>query len=141
VNTAFMNSAPHRANILGDYNQLGTGSWYTAGPWNYPASGSSGYTDVSMFAEEFALVSEYSPPPPPKPTPSSTGATHAAPTPTPHRAPAPTPAATSKPTPIPTASPRPSQRPGRGIASAFPQSSQGLLASTIDQVISGYLDE
>ncbi len=143
VNTAFMNSAPHRANILGDYNQLGTGSWYTAGPWNYPNSGSSAYTDVSMFAEEFALVSEYSPPPPPKPTPKPTAAAHPTPTAstTPNRSPAPTPAATSTPTPIPTASPRPKRGSHRGIAAEFPQSPQGLLAGTIDQVISGYLDE
>ena len=137
VNTAFMNSAPHRANILGDYNQLGTGSWYTVGPWNYPGSGSSGFKDVYMFAEEFALVVQYAPPPPkPKPTPtksSSSGGAHATPRP------APTPVATSKPTPPPT--PTPAVPQPRGVAAEYLPSSQGLLATTIDEVISGYLDE
>ena len=31
INTAFMNSPEHRANILGNYNQLGTGAWAATG--------------------------------------------------------------------------------------------------------------
>ena len=146
VNTAFMNSAPHRANILGGYDQLGGGSWYTAGHWNYPGSGSSGFSDVYMFAQEFALVAASAPPPPPKPkpTPSSSGGSggsHSTPTPSPKPTSTPTAAATSKPTPTPSATPSPKLRPSRGVASEFPQTSQGLLSSTIEQVISGYLDE
>ncbi len=145
VNNAFMNSAPHRANILGDYNQLGVGSWFTVGPWSYP--GSATYHNVYMYAEEFALV--HASPPPPKPTPRPT----ARPTPQPTRnAPAPTPqipaAHTTKPrpqqrpsplvTPTPTPTPAP---PPRGVAAVPLTPAQGLLASTVDGVISGYLDE
>jgi len=139
INTAFMNSPAHRANIMGNYNQLGIGSWYTPGPWNYPGSGSSGLADVYMFAEEFALVGSSAPPPPP-PTPppssggggsSSSGGSHATPTPAP----------TTVATPTPTPTPKPKPKPRPGVGSEFPQSSRGLLSSTIEQVISGYLDE
>ncbi len=131
INTAFMNSPEHRANILGNYNQLGIGSWYTAGPWNYPGSGSSGLADVYMFAEEFALLGATAPPPPPPtPRPSSSGSSGGS-----HASPTPTPVATPTPTPTPKPKPRP------GVGSQFPSSSQGLLSSTIEQVISGYLDE
>ena len=147
VNTAFMNSAPHRANILGNYDQLGTGSWYTTGPWNYPGSGSSvGYSDVYMFAEEFALVAAHAAPPPPKPTPpptplpSSSGRSPAA-APSPTRVPGPTPAATAKPRPAPAVTPSPKRGRRRGIAAEVPQPPQGFISSTIEQVISGYLDE
>ena len=147
VNTAFMNSAPHRANILGDYNQLGVGSWYTAGPWNYPGSGGGPYSDVYMFAQEFALTASAPPPtpPPPKPSPTPTPSTGSggggAPKATPTTAP--TPAATSKPTPTPsaTALPTPTRKPPRGVGARYPEASGGLLSSTIEQVISGYLDE
>ncbi|HEY8740379.1 MAG TPA: CAP domain-containing protein, partial [Candidatus Dormibacteraeota bacterium] len=45
INTAFMNSPEHRANILGNYNQLGTGAWQASGPW----SGAGGpYNNVIM---------------------------------------------------------------------------------------------
>ncbi|MDA8329949.1 MAG: hypothetical protein M0027_01820 [Candidatus Dormibacteraeota bacterium] len=147
VNTAFMNSAPHRANILGDYSQLGTGSWYTTGPWNYPGSGSStGYSDVYMFAEEFALVVAHSAPPPPRPTPSSTPApssSGASPSPTtsPTRTSRATPTATAAPTPTPALTPGPVRGRRRGAAADFPQPPQGFISSTIEQVISGYLDE
>ena len=147
VNTAFMNSAPHRANILGDYNQLGTGSWYTTGPWNYPGSGSpTGYSDVYMFAEEFALVAAHSAPPPPRPTPSSTPTPSSigespSPTASPTRSPRASPAATPAPTPTPALTPEPTRRPHRGAAAEFAQPPQGFISSTIEQVISGYLDE
>lgn len=152
VNTAFMNSAPHRANILGDYNQLGVGSWYTAGPWNYPDSGGGPYSDVYMFAQEFALVATAPPPPPPTPQPTP-HPTASPPTPTPSGGsgpsskssptPAPTPAATTKPTPVPTAkaAPTPTPKPRRAVGASYPSAAGGLLPSTIDQVISGYLDE
>jgi len=52
ANTAFMNSAGHRANILGNYNQVGVGAWAAAGPWS---DGSGGpYDGVIMYVEIFA---------------------------------------------------------------------------------------
>jgi hypothetical protein len=139
VNTAFMNSPPHRANILGDYNQLGVGSWFTPGPWTYPGAGAS-YSDVSMFAEEFALVAEAPPPPPPPPPPSSSGG-GSSPSGGAHSTPTPAPTPTPTPTPQPTPTPKPKARPRPGVGAEFPQQTPGLLSSTIDQVISGYLDE
>ena len=160
INTAFMNSPPHRANILGAYNQLGVGSWYTAGPWNYSGSGGGPYTDVYMFAQEFVKVAA-PPPPPPKPTPKpptpkppaprpttapSPVTSHPTPTPVSIRPPEPTP--TPKPTAattaLPTSTPSPTTKPKRlprGVAAELPASGQGLLSTTIEQVIGGYLDE
>src|SRR5437588_2298351 len=50
ANSQFMNSAPHRANILGDYNQVGVGAWAAPGPWS---DGSGTYDGVIMFVEIF----------------------------------------------------------------------------------------
>lgn len=51
MNTAFMNSAGHRANILGSYNQVGLGAWAAPGPWS---DGSGGpYNGVIMYVEIF----------------------------------------------------------------------------------------
>jgi uncharacterized protein YkwD len=47
VNAAFLTSAPHRANIMGSFNQVGVGAWMAAGPW-------SGYSGVIMYTEIFA---------------------------------------------------------------------------------------
>jgi uncharacterized protein YkwD len=47
VNSAFMNSAPHRANIMGGFNQVGVGAWMAPGPW-------SGYSGVIMYTAIFA---------------------------------------------------------------------------------------
>ncbi len=120
VNTQFMDSPPHRANILGAYNELGIGSWYTAGPWNFPDSGGGPYSDVYMFAQEFVQVGESAPPAPPSSS-SGVGVT-----------------STPPPTPIPTPKPKP---PVPGVASRLPKGASGLLPSTIEQVISSYLDE
>ena len=46
INTAFMNSPDHRANILGNYSQLGTGAWQASGPW-------MGQNGVIMYTEIF----------------------------------------------------------------------------------------
>ncbi len=46
ANSAFMNSASHRANILGNYNQVGIGAAMAPGPWN-------GYNGVIMLTEVF----------------------------------------------------------------------------------------
>jgi uncharacterized protein YkwD len=158
INTSFMNSAPHRANILGAYNQLGVGSWYTAGPWNYSGSGGGPYTDVYMFAQEVVKVAAPPPPPPkptpkpptpkppaPKPTPVPTTVTsHPTPTPVSTRPPEPTPKPTAAATALPTSTPSPTTKPKRlprGVAAELPASGQGLLSTTIEQVIGGYLDE
>jgi len=67
VNTDFMNSSAHRNNILNsNYTDLGVGSATAASGWNYPG-GAGPYSDVWMFAEEFAQIG--SPPPPPTPPP------------------------------------------------------------------------
>ena len=54
ANTAFMNSAPHRANILGAYNEVGVGAWAATGPWT-DGSGTY-YNGVQMYVEIFAEV-------------------------------------------------------------------------------------
>lgn len=69
VNTDFMNSPDHRANILGNYNQMGTGAWAATGPW-------MGYNGVIMYTEIFIRSPGGGggpppaprPPPPPRPT-------------------------------------------------------------------------
>lgn len=131
VNEQFMDSPPHRANILGAYDELGVGSWYTSGSWNYPGSGGGPWTDVYMFAQEFAQVGSSAPPPSSGGGGSGSGGsggTGSAP------APAPTP------TPVPTPTPKP-KPPPPGVSSRTPKPGRGLLSSTIDQVISSYLDE
>ncbi|HEY8677367.1 MAG TPA: fibronectin type III domain-containing protein [Candidatus Dormibacteraeota bacterium] len=51
VNTSFMNSPGHRANILGSYNQAGVGAWAAPGAWS---DGSGGpYNGVIMYVEIF----------------------------------------------------------------------------------------
>jgi uncharacterized protein YkwD len=50
VNTAFMNSPGHRANILGAYNQVGIGAYMAPGNWSY---GGQTYTGVIMYTEIF----------------------------------------------------------------------------------------
>jgi uncharacterized protein YkwD len=52
ANTSFMNSAPHRANILGNYNQVGVGAWAASGPWSDASGGP--YDGVIMYVEIFA---------------------------------------------------------------------------------------
>ncbi len=146
ANAQFMGSPGHRANILGSYDELGIGSWFYVGPWNYPGSGGGPWSNVYMFAEEFAQVGSSTPPPPPPPTPP--------PTPPPGgggagggggssgggggNAASPTPGAT--PTPAVGATPRP-KVPHRAVGSVRRSKERGLLAGTIDQVISSYLDE
>ena len=123
VNTDFMASPEHRANILGSFDELGIGSWYDSGSWNYPGSGGGPYSNVYMFAEEFALVGAASAPAPVQ-TPSSGGSS----------------GSQSAPTPAPTPTPTP-KPPAPGVGSKEPRLAQGLLAGTIDQVIGSYLDE
>ena len=67
VNTQFMNSAGHRANILGAFNQVGVGAYMAPGAWSY---GGKTYNGVIMFTEIFAMGP---PPAPPLPTYPPTG--------------------------------------------------------------------
>ena len=140
VNTQFMNSPDHRANILGSYNELGVGSWYTDGPWNYDGSGGGPYADVDMFAQEFVLVGSSAPPPPPAPPPSSGDGGSSSGGGGGGGGGTPAPVATPTPTPVPTPTPTP-KPPPPGVGSRSPKLARGLLSSTIDQVISSYLDE
>ncbi|MEA2683979.1 MAG: hypothetical protein QOK05_2307 [Chloroflexota bacterium] len=79
VNTQFMNSSGHRANILGNFNQVGVGAYAAPGAWS---GNGSALTGVIMFTEIFAM----GPPPPvvappPTPAPSSLGPVCASSTP------------------------------------------------------------
>ncbi len=64
ANTDFMNSAGHKANILGDYNQAGVGAWMASGPWTGNGSPLNG---VVMYTEIFVNGPIVAPPPPPPP--------------------------------------------------------------------------
>ena len=64
MNTAFMNSSGHRANILGGYNQVGVGAFAAPGPWS---SGGTSYDGVVMYTEVFVNGPVSQPPPPPPP--------------------------------------------------------------------------
>ncbi|MGH7608477.1 MAG: CAP domain-containing protein [Candidatus Dormibacteria bacterium] len=134
ANAQFMASAEHEANILGNYDELGIGSWFYAGPWNYPGSGGGPWSNVYMFAEEFAQVGSTAPPPPPPPPPSGGGGGSSGGGGGGGSAPG------ASPTPVPTPTPKP-KPPPPGVGSVRPRSERGLLTGTIDQVISSYLDE
>ena len=66
INTAFMNSPEHRANILGNYNQLGTGAWAATGSWS---GGGSSVNGAIMYTEIFINAPRAGAPPPPPPPP------------------------------------------------------------------------
>ena len=56
INTAFMNSPEHRANILNPaYTHVGIGS-ASSGANTWSGGGATGYQNVSMFTEEFAQL-------------------------------------------------------------------------------------
>jgi hypothetical protein len=78
VNSTFMASADHRANILGPYNSLGVGAWPAPSGWG-PAGGRSG---VVVFAVIFARVPGVFGPAPPPPPPQPAVAAPAPPLPT-----------------------------------------------------------
>jgi uncharacterized protein YkwD len=69
VNSAFMNSAGHRANILGSYNQVGVGAVMAAAPWS--GGGPSAYDGVIMYTEIFVQGPLPQGPPPPDPVGAS----------------------------------------------------------------------
>lgn len=144
INSAFMNSPEHRANILnGNYTSLGVGSD------NSGSRSFQGYAGVEMFSEEFAQLGSAPapppPPPPPRPAPSSNpprnapapaapklppAVATAAPT-----APAPTAAPSPAPiVPVPTPQPLPSL-----TVPPLPDTNGGLLFDSIESVLENYL--
>lgn len=138
INSAFMNSPDHRANILnGNYTSLGVGS---------DNSGSRkfmGYTGVWMFSEEFAQLGSSSPPPPPPPPrrpnpPRNTPAPAAPHLPPAVAAPraAPAPIAVPAETPVPTPTPMPT--PELTVPPA-PDTNGGLLFDSVESVLENYL--
>ena len=143
VNTAFMNSPDHRANILnGSYTDEGVGSFYGA-TWSGDSSCGNPCSSVWMFSEEFAQLGA-APPPPPPPPPSNPN-----PNPAPRNSPAPTeplpPADTPAPTPVPTPAPTPTPTPiptallPAGVPAPPTYSYPGLLPSTVESVLSSFL--
>lgn len=58
ANTSFMNSPGHRANILGDYNQVGVGAWAATGSWS---DGTNTYQGVQMYVEIFVKANASAP--------------------------------------------------------------------------------
>ena len=140
VNTAFMNSPDHRANILnGSYTDLGVGSWYGSG--DTFCGGSCG--PVWMFSEEFAQLGSAPPPPPPPPPPRppTNPAPRNSPAPTEPLPPADTPAPTAVPTPTPTPTPTPIPTAllPAGVPAPPTYSYPGLLPSTVESVLSSFL--
>ncbi|HEV3233056.1 MAG TPA: CAP domain-containing protein [Candidatus Dormibacteraeota bacterium] len=72
INTAFMNSPDHRANIMGNYNQLGTGAWAASGSW----MGNNGvimYTEIFINGPGGGGGGGGAPPPPRPPRPTGGG--------------------------------------------------------------------
>lgn len=140
INSAFMASPDHRANILnGSFTHMGAGSAYGAG-W----TGVGSPQNVEMFSEEFAQLA-YVPPPPPRPRPTggtgSVSPSRNAPAPA---APAQPPTSTQPPsTPAPTPAPTPTPVPaGLLPASAYPPpvyASGGLLPDSIESVLEAFL--
>jgi uncharacterized protein YkwD len=139
INSAFMNSPDHRANILNpNYTDLGIGS--DSGSGSYPW----------MFSEEFAQLRSSSPPPPPPPPPPPkprprviTPTRNTAPPPPPAQpaaatVPAPTPAPTSAPTPAPTPVPTPTPLPTLTLPPPLPHPG-GLLFNSVESVLESYL--
>jgi hypothetical protein len=100
----WMNSAGHRANILGDYVDVGFGIA------NGPAyQGGENTVVVAMYGKPRAVVPPPAPvtpkPAPPTPAPTPAPTPTPTPTPTPVPTPAPEPTPTPTPAPIPTAEP------------------------------------
>jgi hypothetical protein len=92
VNSQFMASPGHRANILGDYNAVGVGAWPAAVPW----TGAGGPRDnVILYAVIFARLSGVVGPAPPR------VAALPPPPPPPAEAPAPPPPVAAAPPPAP----------------------------------------
>jgi uncharacterized protein YkwD len=132
INSAFMASTDHRANILGsNYTEMGIGSDESA-PGVTWTGVSPGQQNVWMFSEEFAQVGSSSPPyktPSPKPAPRNSPA----PAP-PVVAPATTSAPTATPFVVPAGS-LPQDLPAPPI-----DQYEGLYANTIESLLEAFLN-
>jgi uncharacterized protein YkwD len=134
INSAFMNSSDHRANILAsNYTEMGVGSDESAPGVTWTGQGSE--QNVWMFSEEFAQVGSSSPPPPrSKPRPTQPGSRNS---PAPAAPVAPgassTPAATPTPLLIPTGS-LPQDVPAPPVGGY-----EGLFPNTIESVLEAFL--
>ena len=144
VNTEFMNSPDHQANILNpSFTDLGIGSATTGSgqSWTYPdATGS--YQNVWMFAEEFAQLPSAATAPPAAAPPATAPPATAKPTPTP--TPAPTPTPTPAPTPTPTPVPTPTPTATASVTTSLPLPAydyrgQGLITDTIESTLEAFL--
>jgi uncharacterized protein YkwD len=157
INTAFMNSPEHRANILGDYNQAGFGAWAAPGSWSGGGSAINGaimYTEIFVKGPTSAPPPPPPPPPPPKPKPTQAAAPVPAPTqsipdqrnsPAPTAAPAggdpvaPTPNLES-PSPSPEATPLEQGGTAAEVGTDRELVHQGLLENVVDQVLRLFLN-
>ncbi|MGO8686024.1 MAG: CAP domain-containing protein [Candidatus Dormibacteria bacterium] len=146
VNTDFMNSPDHRTNILNpNFTDLGVGSATAASGWSY-SSTSGTFSDVWMFAEEFAQLGSPAPPPTAPPArssaPASTQPAPSTPTPTPSptASPTPSPSPSAAPTPSPTpAAPLPAYEPGGAYSGPELIAINGLISETIESTLEAFL--
>ncbi|MDQ6846896.1 MAG: hypothetical protein M3019_04850 [Candidatus Dormibacteraeota bacterium] len=150
INSAFMNSPDHRANILnGNFTALGVGS-ANSGSAAWTGGGGS-YTGAWMFSEEFAQLAGSPPPPPPPPPrprfkpaprPNSGPTRNTTPPPPPAQppattAPAQTPTAPTA-TPAPTEVPTPTALPDLSVPPLL-ATPGGLLFNSVESVLENYL--
>jgi len=137
INSEFMNSSEHRANILNpNYTELGVGSDESAPGVYWTGVGSE--QNVWMFSEEFAQVGVSSPPRPRKPPP---------PKPRPRNSPAPSgpgiAPVTTSPKPETTPTPTPVPTPFGSLPANLPSPPisqyEGLLPNSIESVLEAFL--
>lgn len=131
INDQFMNSPEHRSNILDSrFTDLGVGSWSSSGEWS---GAGSPYSNVWMFAVEFAQIAAALPPPP-APEPEQT-----TPPQEPTAAPEQPPSATAAPTPAPpTTAPTPTPSPELPPPPLIWQS-EGLVSDSVESVLESYM--
>ncbi len=137
INSAFMNSSEHRANILASrYTEMGVGSDESAPGVTWTGQGSE--QNVWMFSEEFAQVGSSSPPPPRRPSPPRPASRNS-----PAPAPPVAPGASSTPAATPTPTPTPSLIPAGSLPQELPAPPvggyEGLFPNTIESVLEAFL--
>lgn len=140
INSAFMASPDHRANILdSNYTEMGAGSDESA-PGVTWTGVSPGQQNVWMFSEEFAQVGASSPPPPRK-TPSPKPAARNSPAP-PQPAVAPATTAPLPSTPAPTATPLviPTGSLPQDLPAPPVDQYEGLYPNTIKSILQAFLN-
>ena len=142
INTGFMNSAGHKANILNP-------AWSHGGVGAYGADGvmwGGQVRNMRMYTEAFIKLKSGSPPPPPPPPVTPKPTLKPTPVPTPMPTPVPTPVPTAAPTPTPhqvptelpaTPTPTPSESTpgGTGVASNGPVASGPPDAGAAPEVV------